>query len=86
MNKINTITILEKNKMLPKCKAKMSILFYEMILMHVVRPTLKIDVLKMEQAFHFGYREGDKVFYALPLNYKGQKEFVDDHEADWNCH
>jgi hypothetical protein len=30
--------------------------------MHVVRLALKIGVLKMEQAFHFGYRKGDKVF------------------------
>jgi hypothetical protein len=62
MNKINTTLCLEKYKMFPKRKAKMNILLYKMILMHVVRPTLKIDILKMEQALHFGYREDDKVF------------------------
>jgi hypothetical protein len=48
MNKINTITILEKYKMFPKHKAKMNIPFCKMISMHVVRLALKIDVLKME--------------------------------------
>jgi hypothetical protein len=52
-NKINTIAILEKYKMLPKRKAKMNIPLYNMILMLVVHLALKIDVLKMEQAFHF---------------------------------
>jgi hypothetical protein len=39
-----------------------------MISMPMVRPALKIDVLKMEQAFHMGYREGDKVFYVFATN------------------
>jgi hypothetical protein len=48
MNKINTTTILEKYKMFPKHKAKMNMPFYKMILMFVICPALKIDVLKME--------------------------------------
>ncbi len=68
--------------MFPKCKARMNIPLYNMILMHVVYFTLKIDVFKMEQTFHFGYFE---VFYVSPLNSKGEEEFVDDHEANWNC-
>lgn len=39
-----------------------------MILMFKICPTLKINVLKMEQAFDFRYQEGDKVFYVSPLN------------------
>jgi hypothetical protein len=39
-----------------------------MISMPMVRPTLKINVLKMEHAFHMGYREGDKVFYVFATN------------------
>jgi len=57
-----------------------------MISMPIVRLAFKINVLKMEHAFHFGYREGDKVFYVLPLNWKGKEEFIDDHEASWNRH
>jgi hypothetical protein len=44
-----------------------------MISMPVVKLTLKIDVLKMEQAFHMGYKEGDKVFYVFATNGKGKK-------------
>jgi hypothetical protein len=54
--------------------------------MHVVHLAFKIDVFKMEQAFHSRYCEGDKVFYVLELNSKGQEEFVDDHESNWNHH
>jgi hypothetical protein len=36
--------------------------------MLVVRPTLKIDVLKMEHVFQMGYWEGNKVLYVFPTN------------------
>ncbi len=42
-----------------------------MVPMLVVRLALKIDILKMEQAFHMGYREGDKVFYLSLTSWKG---------------
>ncbi len=48
--KFNLNAILDRHKILPK-------------MMLVVHPTPKIYVLKMEQAFQTGYREGDKVFY-----------------------
>jgi hypothetical protein len=48
MNKINTTTIFEKYKMLPKCKAMMNIPLYRLISMLVVHHALKINVLKME--------------------------------------
>jgi hypothetical protein len=83
-NKMNTVAIWEKYKIFPKCKAMMNIPLYRMISMPIVRPALKIDVHKMEQAFHSGYHEGDKVFYVLPLNWKGEEYFIDDHETDGN--
>jgi hypothetical protein len=61
--------VLEKHKIHPKAKARMNIPLYCMISMVVVKPTLKIDVFKMEQAFHMGYREGNKVFYVSPTNW-----------------
>jgi hypothetical protein len=48
MNKINTTRILEKYKMLPKCKAKMNIPFCMMISMPIICLALKINVFKME--------------------------------------
>ncbi len=54
--------------------------------MHVMCPTFKIDVLKMEQASQTGYHEGDKVFYVFPLNWKGKEQFVDFDVDSWNAH
>ncbi len=48
-----------------KTKPKWLFPCVEMISMPIVCPTFKIDVLKMEQAFHTGYREGDKVFLCF---------------------
>jgi hypothetical protein len=36
-----------------------------MVPMLIIKLTLKIDILKMEQAFHMGYKEGDKVFLLI---------------------
>jgi hypothetical protein len=70
--KINTWEIFEKYNITFKCKAQLHIVsFYKMVPMPIIRPTLKIDILKMEQAFHMGYKEGDKVFYLFPKNWKG---------------
>jgi hypothetical protein len=41
--------------------------------MSIVRPTLKIDVLKMKQAFFTGYLEGEKAFYVSSKNPKVKK-------------
>jgi hypothetical protein len=35
-------------------------------------PTLKTDILKMDQAFQMGYKERDKVFYLFFTNWKGK--------------
>jgi hypothetical protein len=61
--KINMGEILEKYKISPKRKSHMAIPLCRMMPMPVVRLDLKIDILKMEQAFHMGYMEGDMVFY-----------------------
>jgi hypothetical protein len=71
MDKIEITKILKKDKMFPKCKARINIPLCKMISMPIVFLGLKIDVLKMEQTFHFGYQEGDKVLYVSPLNWKG---------------
>ncbi len=42
-----------------------------MVPMLIVRPALNIDILKMEQVFHMGHGEEDKVFYLFPMNWKG---------------
>ncbi len=44
--------------------------------MSIVRPTSKIDVLKMEQASFMGYHEGEKAFWVSLKNLKGEEELV----------
>jgi hypothetical protein len=84
--KINTREILEKYKITPKCKARMHVPLYRMVPMPIVKPTLKIDILKMEQAFHMGYKEDDKVFYRSLTNWKGEEEDVILHNDTWDEH
>jgi hypothetical protein len=45
------VELLEKHKIHPKTKARMDIPLCYMISTLVIRPTLNIDVLKMEHAF-----------------------------------
>jgi hypothetical protein len=55
-----------------------------MIPMLVVKHALNIDILKMEHAFHSGYKEGDKVFYVSPTNWQGGVESLVGFEIKWN--
>jgi hypothetical protein len=67
-HKVKLVEVLERHKIHPKAKAQMNIPLCRMISMLVVRPTLKINVLKMEQTFQMGYRESNKVLYVFPTN------------------
>ncbi len=53
---------------LPKAQGYMVVPLCRMVPMSAMRPTFKINILKMEQAFHMGYKEGDKVYYLSPTN------------------
>jgi hypothetical protein len=85
-HKVKIVKVLERHKIHFKTKVWMNIPLYHMISMPVVKSTLKIDVLKMEQLFQMGYQEGDKVLYAFPTNWQGKKEFVANHIHEWNDH
>jgi hypothetical protein len=51
----------------------MAIPYCKMVPMLVVRLAFKFDILKMEHAFHMGYRENDKVFYLSLTSWKGEE-------------
>jgi hypothetical protein len=57
--------ILEKYRISPKRKICMAIPLCKMVPMPIVRLAFKIDILKMKQAFHMGYKEREKVFYLF---------------------
>jgi hypothetical protein len=84
--KINTKEILEKYKISQKHKVHMVVPLCRMVPMLVVRPTLKIDILKMEQAFHMGYRVRDKVFYLFMMSWKGKEYDLSLHSRTWDEH
>ncbi len=50
----------------------MNIPFCWMVVMPIIHPTLKNNVMKMEQAFQMGYREGERAFYVSPQNWQGE--------------
>jgi hypothetical protein len=54
----------------------MNIPLCRFLTMLVVKPTLKIDVFKMEQMFFTGYWEGARAFYISSQNCKGEEEEV----------
>jgi hypothetical protein len=39
--------------------------------MPIVRHAFKIDVLKMDQAFQMGYRQGENVLFVSRTNWQG---------------
>jgi len=53
------------SKSIQKNKVRMNILFCRMVAMPIVCLALKIDVMKMEQAFQMGYKEGERAFYIV---------------------
>jgi hypothetical protein len=54
--------VLDKFKIHQKRKARMNIAFCQMVVMPIIHPTLKIDVMKMEQVFDMGDIDGEKTF------------------------
>ncbi len=61
----------------------MNIPLCKLIAMPIVRPIFKINVLKMEQAFQMGYRQGEKVFFISPTIWQGEKIVVSTIESLW---
>lgn len=51
-----------------------------MVPVPIVCSTFKIDILKMENVFQMGYKEGDKIFYLSLTNWKGKENSIDEDE------
>lgn len=56
----------------------------QLLTISIVRPTLKINVLKMEQAFFTSYREGERAFCVSSTNWKGEEEKVGTYIDTWS--
>ncbi len=59
-NRLNTLEVLDKYKILLDNKTMMNIPLCHLLTMSVVRPTLNIVMLKMEQTFFIAYQEGER--------------------------
>ncbi len=75
---------MDKYKIFPKNKAMMSIPLCWLLSMPIVRPTLKIDVLKMEQVFFTQYCEGEMTFYVSATNFKCEEKLICKYIPSWS--
>jgi hypothetical protein len=58
-----------------------------MVYMPLVRPTLAIDIKRLEAEFTHGYRPRAPVFYVSICNDKGEERFVKDVDtSNWGPH
>ncbi len=56
----------------PEKHSRMHIPLCRLVAMPMVRPTLSSDLLKLEQEFIFGYREGATIFNVSTTNEAGE--------------
>ena len=55
-----------------------------MLSMPMVRPTLSIDLAKLEQEFVLGYKEGSSIFYVTLRDEESKtKEVIEADKASW---
>lgn len=82
--KLNSVATISSLRMMPTASSRFSIPLCRMIAMPMVRPTLQSDLMKLEQEFVHGYREGAAVFYVSLTNEDGKtQEVTDDMMASW---
>lgn len=78
--KLNSVATLSTLRMQPISLTRFSIPLCRMLPMPMVRPTLQSDLIRLEQEFVHGYREGAAVFYVSTTNEDGKTQEVT--EAD----
>jgi hypothetical protein len=87
LQKVNSIQCIEGMRILPKEVSRFDIPLCRMVYMPLVRPTLAIDIKRLEAEFTHGYRPGAPVFYVSLCNEVGEERFVSDEErAHWGPH
>jgi hypothetical protein len=74
--KMNTVAALAALRLQPANISRHMIPLCRLVVMPMVRPTLQCDLIKLEQEFVHGYREGACVFYISLTNEQGQGEHV----------
>jgi hypothetical protein len=84
LQKINTVAALAALRLQPVNISRHNIPLCRLVVMPMVRPTLQCDLVKLEQEFVHGYREGACVFYVSLTNEQGVGEHVSStHRSEW---
>jgi hypothetical protein len=87
LQKVDSIQCIESMRILPKEVSRFDIPLCRMVYMPLVRPTLGIDIKRLEAEFTHGYRPGAPVFYVSICNEKGEVRSVKDEDtSDWGPH
>ena len=82
--KINSVAAVAALRLQPHNISRHDIPLCRLVVMPMVRPTLQSDLVKLEQEFVHGYREGACVFYVSLTNEEGEGEHVSSKDrSDW---
>ena len=85
IQKGDSIDILSELHMKPEDLFRLHIPLCRLVAMPMVRPTLACDIMKLEQEFAGGYRDGAAVFYISTTNEEGHnEEFTDEDISMWD--
>jgi hypothetical protein len=76
LQKVDSNQVIEGMRISPKDASKFDIPLCRMVYMPLVRPTLNIDIKRLEADFTHGYRPGAPVFYVSICNEKGEERTV----------
>jgi hypothetical protein len=87
MQKVNSIQCIQQMRISPMEESRFHIPLCRMVYMPLVRPTLAIDIKRLEAEFTHGYRPGAPVFYVSICNDKGEERSVKDVDtSNWGPH
>jgi hypothetical protein len=87
LQKVDSIQCIEGMRILPKEVSRFDIPLCWMVYMPLVRPTLAIDIKRLEAEFTHRYWPGALVFYVSICNEKGEERSVKDEDtSNWGLH
>jgi hypothetical protein len=86
LQKVDSVQCIEGMRILPKEVSRFDIPLCRMVYMPLVRPTLAIDIKRLEAEFTHGYRLGAPRFYVSIYNEKGERSVKDEDTSNWGPH
>ena len=82
--KLNAVATIANLRLQPVNISRHHIPLCRMVSMPMVRPTLACDLIKLEEEFVHGYRDGAAVFYVSVTNEQGEvQEVTQEDKAKW---